>query len=269
MNVGGRIRKRLVTRVQIRILLTWHRIISITLRLRKLVHDAGLLVLLSGEILELRHARVELIVRIIDYRRRLIDRSIVRFVLEFEGSVRQFSETIIEIGINRTGIDHLAEWNVFFYLPVITIQHDLDIRVIKHVLEHARKAVQRHRLVRICKVTIVTIRPRGNARSHARVELRWIKSPLLARVVAEEFFVQLSSHFADDHVLRRAYAIDRLSHLLKKLFDLERCQIQAVKRVDSVQINRNRNNLSVYTRLDAMLVRPPFRKPRKVFKNLA
>src|SRR5690349_9350003 len=267
MHVRCRIRQLLVTCIQLSVLFPRHRIVFIALRLRKLVNNARLRVLLPGEILELRHPSVELLVRIVDDRRGLINRYVVRFVLEFKRSVRQFSVTIIEIRINGTSIDHLAEGNIFLDFPVIAIQHDLDIGVIKHVLKHAREAVQWHRLVRISEVTIVAVGSRRNSRRHTRVKLGRIESPLFARIIAEKFFVQLSSHFADYNVLRRLYTLDGFSDFLEKLLDFKRRQAQTVESVDRVEIDRNGNDLAVNTRAYAMLIRPPFGKPRKIVKD--
>src|SRR6185295_6731717 len=97
----------------------------------------------------------------------------------------------------------------------------------------------------------------------------WIESPLLARVIAEEFFIELSSDFADDHVFRSTDTLHRLRNLLEELFDFERRQIQAIEAVDRVEIDRDRNDLPVDTRAHAVLIRTPLGKTRKILKNLA
>lgn len=181
--------------------------------------------LLPREIFEFRHASVELLVRVIHDGRRLKSGHVVCFVFEFKRSIRQFSVTIIKIRINWACIDHFREGNIFFYFAIIAVQHDLDVRMIKHVLEHARKTVQRHSLVRIGKVTIVTVRARRDSRSYAGVELRRVEPPLFACVVAKELLVQLAAHFADDDVLGRLYVLDGLGNFLKEVIDFNEVRL--------------------------------------------
>src|SRR5204863_6302981 len=62
---------------------------------------------------------------------------------------------------------------------------------------------------------------------------------------------------------------DGFSDLFKKVGHFERCQVQAIKRIDGIKIDRNGNYLTIDTRADTMLVRTPFCEPRKIFEYLA
>src|SRR6185503_1756007 len=101
VNVRSPVGTRFIARVQFRVLFTRNRIVSIALRLLKLVNDARLRVFLSGQILEFRNARVEMLVWIIQYRRRLINRDVVCFVFELERPVRQLAVAIVKVRIDH------------------------------------------------------------------------------------------------------------------------------------------------------------------------
>src|ERR1044072_7039165 len=122
-------------------------------------------------------------------------------------------------------------------------------------------------MVSVGEVTIVAVGARRHSRSHARIQFGRIESPLFARIIAKEFLVQLPAYFTNDDVFRRADAIDWLCNFLKKFFDFKRGQTQTVKSIDGVEIDWNRDNLSVDTRANAMLIRAPIGKPREIFKD--
>ena len=64
--------------------------------------------------------------------------------------------------------------------------------VIEHVFEQARESMLRHELEAVGKISIIAICSHRNARSDLSIELRWIDAPLFARVVPEEFLVQIA-----------------------------------------------------------------------------
>src|SRR5687768_18455709 len=61
----------------------------------------------------------------------------------------------------------------------------------------------------------------------------------------------------------------RLSDFPQKLFHLKGRQLETVKRINRVEINRDRNDLSVNARAHAVLIRAPFGETRKIFKHVA
>src|SRR6266481_326343 len=97
MHVWSGIGVRLVLRISLRVLLSRNRVIGIAFSLRKFINDAGLAMLLPGEIFEFRDARVELLVGVINHGRRLVNRAVVRFVFEFQRAIGKLAKTIFEI----------------------------------------------------------------------------------------------------------------------------------------------------------------------------
>ena len=133
----------------------------------------------------------------------------------------------------------------------------------------ARVPVQRHHLVGVGEVSIVAIGPDRHACRHCRVELRRVEAPLLPRVVAEELLVQLAPDFADDHVLRRADVRARLRDRSEELVELKRREVHAVQLIDRIEIDRNRQQLSVDAGKHPMLIRTPGGELRQVVVDVA
>ena len=78
----------------------------------------------------------------------------------------------------------------------------------------------RHELEAVGEISIVAICSHRNPRGHLRIELRRIDAPLFARVVAEEFLVQIAPDPAEDDFFgcaRRSH-MDRASS--EELFNL-------------------------------------------------
>src|SRR5206468_2157837 len=78
--------------------------------------------LLTGQILELGDTRIEMLVRIIHNRRRLEFRLVVRFMLELERPIRQFAIAIIEEFIHRSGVDYIVIRHQALDLPIVSVQ---------------------------------------------------------------------------------------------------------------------------------------------------
>ncbi len=92
----------------------------------------------------------------------------------------------------------------------IRVEHDLDVRVVKNALEHARKPVQRLCLVRVGEIPRITVRTGRYPRDHRRIQIRWVESPLLPCVAAKELLVELTAYLAHNHILRRRDTLHRL-----------------------------------------------------------
>ena len=84
--------------------------------------------------------------------------------------------------------------------------------MIEHISEHVSEPPRGHRLISIREVTIIPIEPQGHTRGDLRVEFRWIKSPLLARVSTKKLFVEFAPDTIDDHILGIQYRIPLLNH---------------------------------------------------------
>lgn len=69
--------------------------------------DAGLLMLLSGEMLELRDAGEVVIVGIVHDSGRLVESNVVSLMFELERPVREWTKAKVEVLVNGTCIDDL------------------------------------------------------------------------------------------------------------------------------------------------------------------
>ena len=161
-------------------------------------------------------------------------------MLELQTPVRQLAETIVEILVDRSGVDHLLEGNEILHVTVIRVEHDLDVGMIEHVFEHAREPIQGHGLIAVREIAIVAVGASGHARRHLRVEFGRIERPLLARVTTEKFLVEFAPDFADDDILARADHVAFLSHRGEEFLHLKRRQAQPVHLVDRIEIDRDR-----------------------------
>src|SRR5439155_8057054 len=79
-------------------------------------------------------------------------------------------------------------------------------------------------------------------------------------------FVELSANFADDDIFGGADVFDLLGAAGQKFLHLEGSQVKAVKLVDRVEIDRNRDQLPIDAGQDLVLVLPPFSEAREVIK---
>src|SRR4051812_15681723 len=70
-----------------------------------------------------------------------------RFMFKPEGSVGKFTEFIIEKGINGTGIDHLIKRDLVFYIPIVRLKHNRNIRMRQHLSKHFSVSMLWHSLV--------------------------------------------------------------------------------------------------------------------------
>lgn len=135
---------------------------------------------------------------------------------EFEASIRQCAEAMVEIGIDRAGEDRPGRQLAGIQLAVVHPEFELYVRMIQHVFEETRKASRRHRLVGVEKVAVVGRRSRRHACRDRLVEPGWIEPPLLSRVAFEEGAVEMAADLRDHHVLRGADIRDRLGPLPKE-----------------------------------------------------
>src|ERR1051326_5645448 len=62
--------------------------------------------------------------------------------------------------------------------------------------------------------------------------------------------------------------IDMFCDVMEKFFDLERREVQSIECIDRVEIDRDRQHLSIDACLDPMLILPPLGKCRKILEEL-
>src|SRR5918993_4889253 len=120
-----------------------------------------------------------------------------------ERTVRQFSIAEIEKLVNGTRVDHLPIRNDTPYLPVVRIEHDLDMRMVQHPLEHPCITMEGHRLVGVSKIAVIAVRADWHARDDRCIEFRGVEVPLLARVAPKKFAIELLPHPIHNHILTR------------------------------------------------------------------
>ena len=131
----------------------------------------------------------------------LISLDFLGLMLKLKRPVGQLAKSVVEKFINRSSIDHLAIRNFLLNLPVIDIEKNFYIPMIEHVFKHAREPMQRHGLVRIAEIPLITIGAHRHPRYNGRIQFRRVKAPLLPCVIFEELFVELAPDSAHHHIL--------------------------------------------------------------------
>ena len=111
---------------------------------------------LAGEVLVLRDTRVRNILRgVVDDRHRLKLRLIERLVPELEAAVRQGTEAMFEICINRASEDGSSCEMIAGDLMIVDAGFEANAIVIKHVLEQTGESRRRHHLVGVDEVAVI------------------------------------------------------------------------------------------------------------------
>jgi hypothetical protein len=141
-------------------------VIRVSLGTRILGHDGRLWMPLPGQIFEFGNPCIRLFVRIVNDRRLLVPLRVNGFVPEVERTVRQRTVAKIEKFVDATGVDHRFIRDDPMNLLIVSVEHELDVRVVQHALEHPRVTVERHRLIRVSEVAVVAVRADRHARDH-------------------------------------------------------------------------------------------------------
>jgi hypothetical protein len=144
----------------------WDWVVGVPFGTRILGHDGRLGVPLPGQILEFGDPRIRVLVRIVNNRRLLVPLGVDDFVPEVERTVRQLTVAEIEKFVDATGLDHLPIWDDTLNLPIVSVEHELDVRMVQHPLEHSRITMERHRLIRVSKVAVVAVRADWHTRDN-------------------------------------------------------------------------------------------------------
>jgi hypothetical protein len=153
-------------------------------------------------------------------------------------------------------------------LAIVGIEHDLDVGMAQHRLEHPRVAVLGHGLIGVGEVAVVAVGSSGNPRRHARVELGRIESPLLAGVAAEELVVEITPDLGHHRVLGRLDAIELLGNGVEPALHLERREVEPVQAVDGVEVDRHRQLLAIDAGEHPVLIRAPLGELRQVLEDV-
>jgi hypothetical protein len=117
-------------------------------------------------VLKLRHARITVIVRIIDHGNGLNILAAQSLVFELQRAVRQPAKPVIEILIHRAREDQFVEIYLINNIAVIALQVDCNVWMVQHVLEHARVAVPGHCLKFVRELAVVAVGSYRNTGRH-------------------------------------------------------------------------------------------------------
>lgn len=173
--------------------------------------------LLTRQVLVLRDARVLLLHREINHGNGLVPFLLMGDMVKAQGAVGEFSKTIAEELVQGTGKDEAPEGYFVADLLKIRLQHNFDVRVVEHVLEHPSVTVLWHVLVLVVKVPIIPIGSSWQPRCDRLVKFGRVNAPLFAGVAAEELVIKFSADLADDDILRRLDVLHVLRARLEPL----------------------------------------------------
>src|SRR5215203_89598 len=121
-DVRRRVCQQFVSLVELGVLRTRHRVVRIAIGAGPLANDCRLGVHLPGQVLELGAARVrEVLARIVDDGSELMNRLVIRLELELERAVRQLSEAVVEVLVDRPREDHLPPGNELLDVAIVGV----------------------------------------------------------------------------------------------------------------------------------------------------
>ena len=224
--------------------------------------------ILAGEVFKFGDTRVGVFVGVIDDGGLLENRAVMRLMFELKAPVGKLAETVVEELVHRTGEDQLAMRDEIAHLPIVGVQHDLDVRVIEEIAEHVGETARRHRLIGVGEVAVVAVEAQRDAGGDLRVKLGGIEAPLFAGVAAEEFFVELAAYAVDDHVFGGDERIAFFGDGVEERLHAGRVELAIVERVDRVEIDGDGHETSVHAGAHAMLILTPLGEARQVVENI-
>ncbi len=97
--------------------------------------------------------------------------------------------------------------------------------------------------------------------------MRRVKAPLFARVTPEKLLVQLSSDLIDHHILGSPDHLHRLGTFGQEHLGLLLVHLQAIQRIQRIQVDGYRYQFAVDPRQNPVLVTVPFGELRQVVDN--
>jgi hypothetical protein len=166
--------------------------------------------------------------------------------------------------VDRPGEHDAVERDAIGDAAIVASGNDLDARIGRHACDHRAEAVRGHGLKRIGEIAVVVVRARGDASAHGRIEFGGIEPPLLARVAAEEEFVQFASDAREDQLFGTVDEAAWNRARPKKSLQAGGIEIEAVETVDRRAVDRHRQQPVAHTREHAVLVGTPGRELTQV-----
>ena len=139
----------------------------------------------------------------------LVELGIMRLELHPQAAIRQRTVDGLEVLVHRTRKDQPVVRDLTLNHAEIRLQHDSDIAVRQHLLEHRRIAVERHRLIRVLEVPVVAADVHRDACGHRGIEFVRLQSPLLDGVAEEDVFVYVVGEELEILIVRFKQLQDR------------------------------------------------------------
>src|SRR5690554_1039605 len=228
------VRQLLVPLVKLAVLRPRDGIVRVALGGRVLVHGRGGVMALARELLELRDPGVLVVVRVVDGAHGLGFLYLQGLEPELERAVGEPPEGVIEVRVDRPGVYEPAVLDLVSDLLEVGAEHDLDVRVRHHALEHPGVAVLRHGLELVGEVAVVAVGACGYPSRHRGVELAGIQAPLLPRVSPEELLVELLADLGDYDVFAGLQTVTLLRQGGEESLRLHGVEVHAVQLVEGV-----------------------------------
>lgn len=188
-------------------------------------------------------------------------------VLKTQGAVGKVPVAVVKIGVDRTGIDDCFSFNLVADSEEIGIELKANIGVVEHPLEQGGVAVSGHDLELIIEVAVITVGSNRDASGDGSTELGGVETPLFTSVTTKEFFVEVAPDDVEDDVFAGFNGIAGFAHLVEEDLNTGFIKIKAIKAVNGVLVDGNREQLTVDTSEDAMLVGHPVSKAREVIDH--
>ncbi|CAB4912263.1 unannotated protein [freshwater metagenome] len=180
--------------------------------------------------------------------------------LEIDGSPAQFALGIVEVAVQRPGVDDrgvraLGDQLVAYIEPV-GVQANVDLLVACHVFEPRGVTVDRQPLVGVVEVAVVEGVAHRQPGDVARGQFLRIGLPLLGRVVPDERLVERTSDQRDRLLLEilRVLGVELTGLILDQGPRLGRGEELSEELRDQPQAHRELVRLTVVQREDAVLV---------------
>ena len=220
-----------------------------------------LILALRVEVTELVDAGVrDVRVVVVHHRGALKVAGVQHLLLKVEGAPAQVAFRVVEVAVQRAGVDHrrlrgLGAQLVADLEPV-GVEANLDVLVIRHVLQPLGVALDRQALVGVVEVAVVEGVAHRQAGNVGRRQLLRVGLPLLGGVVADEGLVERTAD-QRDALLLEVLGIPRVQAVglvLDQLAGLVRAVVLAEELVDQAQAHRELVGGALVHREDSVLV---------------
>lgn len=257
-DVGFTDGQRLVLLVQGFVLRARHGIVGIAGILRVFADDGGARVALAGEVFEFGDAGIGVVVGVVDYGNRLISgNSSQVLMLETKGAVGQGTMAIVEVGVDRSGVDDGFGFDLVANGEEVGTQLEADVGMIEHPLEHGRITILGHDLELVVKVAVVAVGADRNAGDDGGAELGGVEAPLFAGITPKEFFVKVAADGVEYDIFAGFDGAAGFSHPIEEGLNAGFVEVEAVEAVDGVLVDGDGEQLAVHPGADPMLVGQP------------